>query len=227
MERVQKYISNAGRASRREAEKFIKSGQVLINGRKAKLGDKVDPEKDEVKVYGKVVKPAEEKIYILLNKPKGYMVTKSDNRGRRTVFALVPKEISSKVWNVGRLDFATEGLLLLTNDGELTQALSHPKFEHEKEYEAVVRDLPTETQLEKLKNGMVLKTGPASPAKVKVKNNRVYVTIHEGKKHQVRNMFLKVGLELTNLKRIRVGKLFLPENLNPGQWKKIRKEEIV
>ena len=226
-ERVQKFISQAGRASRREAESFIKSGQVLINGRKAKLGDKVDPQTDEVKVYGKIVKPAEENIYILLNKPKGYMVTKSDNLGRRTVFALLPKEIRTKVWNIGRLDFATEGLLLLTNDGELTQMLSHPKYEHEKEYEAQVRDLPTSSQLEKLKSGMELKTGLASPAKAKVKNNRVYITIHEGKKHQVRNMFLKVGLELTNLKRIRIGKLFLPENLNVGQWKKIKKTDII
>lgn len=227
MERVQKYISNAGRASRREAEKYIKSGQVLINGKVAKLGDKVDAEKDEVKVYGKIVKPALENIYILLNKPKGYMVTKSDNRGRRTVFALLPKEIRSKVWNIGRLDFDTEGLLIFTNDGDLTQQLSHPKFEHEKEYEALVRNLPSESQLERLRKGVILRTGPTSPARVKVRENRVYITIHEGKNHQVRNMFLKVGLELLFLKRIRIGKLLLPENLNSGQWKKIKKEEIL
>src|SRR3989338_11474294 len=99
-ERVQKFISSAGAASRRQAEEFIKSGQVLINGKKARLGDKVDPEKDTVKVYGKVIKPAEEKIYVILNKPKGYMVSKKDPRSRKTVFDLLPPDVKDKVWNV-------------------------------------------------------------------------------------------------------------------------------
>ena len=133
-ERVQKFISSAGAASRRKAEEFIKSGQVTINGRKAKLGDKVDPEVDVVKVYGKLVKPAEAKIYLALNKPQGYLVSKSDLKGKKSVFVLLPEELRNKVWNVGRLDFDTEGLLILTNDGDLTQALAHPSFEHEKEY---------------------------------------------------------------------------------------------
>src|SRR3989344_1067890 len=140
LERVQKIISEAGIASRRKAEEFIKSGQVFINGRKAKLGDKADPTKDTVKVYGKIVKPAEEKIYLVLNKPKGYVVSKSDPLNRKTVFSLLPKEYQNKLWNVGRLDFNTEGLLILTNDGQLTQELSHPKYEHEKEYEASVQE---------------------------------------------------------------------------------------
>src|SRR3954471_2229119 len=116
-ERVQKFISEAGVASRRKAEEFIRSGQVSINGHRAKLGDKVDPEKDEVKVYGKLVKPSGKKIYLALNKPKGYVVSKSDPQGRKTIFSLLPEELRGKVWNVGRLDYDTEGLLVLTNDG--------------------------------------------------------------------------------------------------------------
>lgn len=128
MERVQKFISGSGVASRRKAEEFINSGQVFINGKKAKLGDKVDPQKDVVKVYGKIVKPAEGKIYIMLNKPKGCVVSKKDPQGRKTIFSLLPEDLRGRVWNVGRLDYGTEGLLILTNDGELTQELSHPKF---------------------------------------------------------------------------------------------------
>src|SRR5258708_6695256 len=116
-ERVQKFISTSGVASRRKAEEFIKSGQVLINGRKAHLGDKVDPTTDVVKVYGKVVQPVQEKIYLAMNKPRGYVVSKSDPKGKKTVFDLLPADIKSKVWNIGRLDFDTEGLLIMTNDG--------------------------------------------------------------------------------------------------------------
>src|SRR6185436_2791227 len=159
LERVQKFISSAGIASRRKAEEFIKSGQVFINGKKAKLGDKVEPQKDVVKVYGKIVKPAEEKIYIALNKPKGMVVSKSDPKGKKTVFDLLPEELKNKVWNVGRLDFDTEGLLILTNDGELTQELAHPSFEHEKEYEVSTQEEPTESQLEHLRTGVEISTG--------------------------------------------------------------------
>src|ERR1700690_772666 len=109
LERVQKYLSSAGVASRRKAEEFIKSGQVLINGKKAKLGDKVDPAVDVVKVYGKLIKPAQEKIYIALNKPKGVVVSKSDPKHRKTVFDLLPDDLRGKVWNIGRLDYDTEG----------------------------------------------------------------------------------------------------------------------
>ena len=231
-ERVQKFISQSGLASRRKAEEFIKSGQVFINGRKAKLGDKVDSEKDEIKVYGKIVKPAEEKIYIALNKPKGVMVSKKDPRGRKTVFDLLPKDLSLKVWNVGRLDFGTEGLLILTNDGELTQALSHPKYEHEEEYEVITYEEPTEHQLERLEEGVEI---DSEGSKIKVNadeieyidGNKTLVTLHEGKKHQIKRMFDAVGLSVTNLKRIRVNKLKLPKDLKLGQYKMIKKSEII
>lgn len=225
-ERVQKFISNQGLTSRRKAEEFIKSGQVSINGHRAKLGDKVDPEKDEVKVYGKVIKSSGARVYIALNKPKGYVVSKRDPQGRKTVFSLLPEELRTKVWNVGRLDYDTEGLLLLTNDGELTQELSHPKYEHDKEYEVLTNDTPTAEQLEELSNGVEIATGMTSPAKLKVRSNKVLITIHEGKKRQIRRMFSAVGLEVKNLKRIRINKLKLP-NIPAGEFEIVNKEQIL
>jgi len=224
---VQKFISGAGLASRRKAEEFIKSGQVFINGKKAKLGDKVDPENDIVKVYGKIVKPAETKIYIALNKPKGYVVSKSDPKGKKTVFDLLSDDIKTKVWNVGRLDFDTEGLLILTNDGELTQELAHPKYEHEKEYEVTTQEVPEESQLEKLRTGVEIATGTTYPAEVKTRDGKVRITIHEGKKRQIRRMFAGVDLTVTNLKRIRINKLLLPKDLPVGQYKLIDKNDII
>lgn len=245
-ERVQKFLSSAGLASRRKAEEFIKSGQVTVNGRKAKLGDKVDPDHDVVKVYGKLIKPAEAKIYLMLNKPKGVVVSKTDPRGRKTVFDLLPVDIRSKVWNVGRLDFDTEGLLLLTNDGDLTQALAHPKYEHDKEYEVTTQEVPDDNQLDKLRQGVEISTGITYPAKVRLFHHRqnphqspspkgrgqysgptVRIIIHEGKKRQIRRMCDAVGLTVANLKRIRIGKLNLPSDLPPGQYRTINKADIL
>ncbi len=227
MERVQKYLSSAGVASRRKAEEFIKSGQVLINGKKAKLGDKVDPEKDTVKVYGKLVKTTPEKIYIVLNKPKGYVVSKSDPQHRKTIFSLLPEELRNKVWNIGRLDFDTEGLIILTNDGDLTQELAHPKYEHEKEYEVETQEKPNDSQLDKLRTGVEIATGTTFPAQVKTRNGKVLITIHEGKKRQIRRMFSTVGLTVTNLKRIRINKFILPASLPPGNFVLVKREEII
>ncbi len=227
LERVQKFISSAGAASRRKAEEFIKSGQVFINGRKAKLGDKVDAQKDTVKVYGKIIKPPGAKIYIMMNKPKSFVVSKKDPRGRKTVFDLLPEELRTKVWNVGRLDFDTEGLLLFTNDGELTQKLAHPKFEHDKEYEVSLAEEPGDSQLENLRAGVEIATGLTYPAQVKTRGGKVFIALHEGKKRQVRRMFDKVGLGVINLKRIRIGKLVLPKDLKIGQYKLITKEDII
>ena len=244
---MQKFISSAGAASRRQAEEFIKSGQVFINGRKAKLGDKVDPESDVVKVYGKIIKPAEQKIYIALNKPKGVVVSKSDPKHRKTVFDLLPEDIRKKVWNIGRLDYDTEGLLILTNDGDLTQALAHPKYEHEKEYEVTTQEQPDDNQLEQLRSGVEIATGLTYPTKVKLFNHypsnphpnpspkgrgqysgpTVRIILHEGKKRQIRRMFDAVGLTVSNLKRIRINKLLLPADLPVGQYKMVKKEDIL
>lgn len=224
--RVQKFLSEQGVASRRKAEEFIRSGQVSINGRKAKLGDKVDPDQDVVKVYGKLIKPQAEKIYIALNKPKGYVVSKSDPQHRKTVFQLLPENLRSRVWNVGRLDYDTEGLLILTNDGELTQQLSHPKYEHDKEYEVTTNLAPTASQLDQLRDGVDIVTGTTYPAKIKVRDGKTFLTIHEGKKRQVRRMFNAIGLEVTNLKRIRLNKLKLPD-LPAGKYALIKKSDII
>jgi 23S rRNA pseudouridine2605 synthase len=154
-------------------------------------------------------------------------VSKRDPQGRKTVFQLLPEELQSKVWNVGRLDFDTEGLLIMTNDGELTQELSHPKYEHEKEYEVTVNETPSQGQLEKLREGVEIATGLTYPAKLKTRGNRVLITIHEGKKRQVRRMFSAVGLEIKNLKRIRINKLVLPKELMPGNYKNIKASDIL
>ncbi|MDE2312143.1 MAG: rRNA pseudouridine synthase [Patescibacteria group bacterium] len=227
LERVQKFISESGVASRRKAEEFIKSGQVQINGRKAKLGDKIDPATDVVKVYGKTVKRAAAKIYLMLNKPKGAVVSRKDPRRRQTVFDLLPAELRQQVWNVGRLDFDTEGLLILTNDGELTQSLAHPSFEHEKEYEIVTQEQPNDAQLDKLRGGVEISGGLTGPAKVRLRDHKIYLTIHEGKKRQIRRMCDAVGLSVVNLKRVRVGKLTLPADLPPGQYRAVHKSDIL
>ena len=230
LERVQKFLSEQGIASRRKAEEFIKSGQVSINGRRAKLGDKVDPDNDEVKVYGKLVKkagtPRASKIYIALNKPKGVVVSKRDPRGRKTVFSLLPDDIRTKVHNVGRLDYDTEGLLLLTNDGDLTQQLAHPKYEHDKEYEVITNMVPKPTQLEKLRDGIDLPTGMTAPAKIRQRSGKIYITIHEGKKRQVRRMFNTVGLGVHNLKRVRINKLELGD-IPAGEFRTVKKSDIL
>ncbi len=225
-ERVQKYLSEQGVASRRKAEEFIKSGQVMINGKKAKLGDKVDPAVDIVKVYGKLIKPEAQKIYLALNKPKGYVVSKRDPQGRKTVFSLLPDDIRTKVWNVGRLDYDTEGLLIMTNDGDLTQQLAHPKYEHDKEYEVSTDITPTKDQLKELREGVQIATGTTYPAEVTARGNKVSLIIHEGKKRQVRRMFDAVGLGVTNLKRIRIHKLGL-EGIPLGGYVTITKEDIL
>ncbi len=224
--RVQKYLSENGIASRRKAEEFIVSGQVSVNGKRAKLGDKVDPENDIVTVYGKRVKPQEKKIYLALYKPKEYMVSKSDPEHRRTIFKLLPKELQNKVWNVGRLDYHTEGLLILTNDGELTQQLAHPSFEHEKEYEVTVNLPPTSEQVQALRDGVEIATGTTYPAGVKSKGTLITITIHEGKKRQVRRMVEAVGLKVKNLKRIRINKLKLPD-IPVGQFVEVQKSDIL
>lgn len=229
-ERIQKFLSEQGVASRRKAEEFIKSGQVSVNGHRAKLGDKIDPAIDEIKVYGKLInKPGQKlgrKIYIAMNKPKGVVVSKRDPNGRKTVFSLLSEDLRTKVHNVGRLDYDTEGLLILTNDGDLTQQLAHPKYEHDKEYEVIPDADPKPQQLEKLRAGVELPTGMTRPAKVKQRSGKVYIIVHEGKKRQIRRMFNAVGLGVSNLKRIRINKFTLPD-IPVGEYVEIKKSDIL
>jgi 23S rRNA pseudouridine2605 synthase len=227
IERLQKFLSNAGIASRRGSEVLIEKGLVRINGNVAKLGDKVDPAKDQVTYDGKLVRPETEMFYIAVNKPKGYISSRFDPEERRSVYRLLPRELQSKVWSVGRLDFFTEGLILFTNDGELTQQLAHPKFEHDKEYEVELSKEPEESALDKLRVGVVIgENDLTQPAKIKVRNGKVYMTIHEGKKRQIRRMFDKIGYKVKNLKRIRINKLELGD-IPSGKYKFVQKEEII
>lgn len=227
VERLQKFLSNAGIASRRRAEDLIAAGKVKVNGAVAKIGDKVDSDSDRVEVSGKVVRPEKTLYYLAVYKPKGYISSRFDPKGRKSVYSLLPQQLRDKVWSVGRLDFFTEGLMLFTNDGELTQELSHPKYEHEKEYEVLLNKPFSSGQLGKLRQGVEIGDGfLTSPAGVKVDGEKVFLTIHEGKKHQVRRMFEKIGFKVRNLKRIRINKLKLSE-LPLGKYKIVGKNEIV
>jgi 23S rRNA pseudouridine2605 synthase len=228
LQRLQKFLSTAGIASRRQAEQLILSGEVFINEQKAVLGDKVDPAQDIVKVQGQIIQAVAEKIYFILNKPKGYWVSKADPHAPRqkTVFDLLPPNLRDKVWAIGRLDVDTEGLLILTNDGELTQELAHPKYEHEKEYEVITQENSSDTQLNQLRKGVNIPTGLTRPAQVILEDKKIFITIREGKKRQIRHMFKNVGLTILNLKRIRINQLYLPIDLAISQWKPINKESI-
>lgn len=226
-ERLQKFLSSAGVASRRHAEELMLAGRVKVNGKIARtLGLKVDPQKDKVEVDGKTVRLPETRIYLALNKPKRYLTTRHDPRKRRTVYELLPEEYRNKVWPIGRLDFNTEGLLIFTNDGDLTQALTHPSKEHEKEYEVILDHEISEGKLAKITGGMTLDGEMTAPAKARVEGTTVYLAIHEGKYRQIRRMFSALGLSVRNLKRIRIGKLKVG-NLALGAFRKIDPGEVL
>lgn len=227
IERLQKFMSQAGVASRRHAEEMIKAGKVKVNGKIVKeLGTKVDPDKDKIQVEGKNVRRPQNFIYVVLNKPKRYITSRNDPRKRKTVYELLPPELKNVVWPVGRLDFNTEGLLILTNDGDLTQQFSHPSFEHEKEYEVILDKELSAGRIEKLEGGMIIDGKKTSPAKIKTAGTTVYMTIHEGINRQIRKMFGELGYSVRNLKRIRVGKLKLG-NLPVGKHVQVNKDKLI
>ena len=203
-ERVQKVLARAGIGSRRHCEELIEDGLVTINGETATLGDKVDAEADAVEVDGVPVGIAPGLVYYLLNKPAGVVTTAADTHGRPTVVELVPGE--PRVFPVGRLDQDSEGLLLLTNDGDLTHRLTHPSFGVEKEYLAEVEGEPTRGALRRLREGVELEDGVTAPAKVSaVAPNLLRITIHEGRNRQVRRMCEAVGHPVRRLVRSRIG----------------------
>ena len=203
----------------------VRNGHVKVNGLVALLGEQADPIKDKITVNGHLIPQAEEKVYVMLNKPLGYTCTNRRFANEKNIFDLV--QLPYRLFAVGRLDKDSRGLILLTNDGDLTLKLSHPRYEHEKEYEVTTQELPTDSQLDHLRTGVEIATGTTFPAQVKQRDGKVRITIHEGKKRQVRRMFSTVGLTVSNLKRIRINKLLLPANLNPGNFKLIKKEEIL
>jgi len=231
LERLQKVMSQAGVASRREAETLIKEGRVAVNGKVVtELGTKVDIDKDKVRVDGKLI-TSQENIYILMNKPKGVITSVKDDRGRKTVIDLL-EGVSQRVYPVGRLDYNTEGLILLTNDGELTNSLIHPKYKVYKTYIAKVQGIPSEDQLDLLRIGIKLEDGVTAPAKVNILDidpshniTTFEITIHEGKNRQVRRMCDAIGYPVKNLKRIKFATLTL-EGLRRGQYRLLSVDEV-
>lgn len=226
--RINKYLAESGVASRRAAEEFILAKRVQINGKViTDLATQVN-ESDIVKLYGKVVKPISKKVYIMLNKPSGYITSCQDEKGRRTVMNLLG-DIGIRVFPVGRLDYDTEGLLLLTNDGDFAAKITHPGSQIPKTYLATVEILPTKTQLEQLEKGVIIDDKPTAPAKISIQSQQkksttvdVEIIITEGRNRQVRKMFAAVGLNILKLKRTAIADLVLGD-LPLGKWKYIDK----
>lgn len=233
-QRLQKLIAAAGIASRRHAEELIAAGRVTVNGKIIKeLGTKADPEKDHIKVNGKLINPqlqAREKVYVLLNKPKGYLSSVSDPEGRPLVTELLPPALG-KVHPVGRLDFNTEGLLLLTNDGEFTNFITAARNRVEKVYEVKVKGVPAEGAIQRLRRGIVLDDGTrTAPAKIELlsetQTNAWYeVLLHQGRNQQVRRMFELIGHSVLKLRRVRIGFL-TDDRLKPGAWRLLSPVEV-
>ena len=231
-ERLQKLISRAGVASRRAAETLIVDGRVSVNGQTVReLGTKADPAQDEIRVDGRRIKSAARPRYILLNKPRGYVSTRSDPQQRRTVIDLL-KGVREYVYPVGRLDYDTEGLLLLTNDGDLAAKLTHPRHGIERTYEAHVAGMPDEADLDRLRKGIPLDGRRTQPADVDLLNARrgntdgvLRITIREGRNRQVRRMCEAVGHPAERLARTRIGSI-TDRRLKPGMWRDLTPDEI-
>lgn len=230
MERLQKVLAQAGIASRRQCERLILEGRVKVNGQVVtELGRRVDKEKDLIEVDGKAIKLKEEHLYVLLNKPAGYVTTLRDPQGRKKVTDLLPA-MGERLFPVGRLDRDTEGLLLLTNDGELCYWLTHPKFHVEKTYVAEVMGIPDKNKLDLLRRGIKLEEGVTSPARVRLAGKKegnaiLEIIIHEGRKRQVKRMCAAIGHPVVKLKRIGFGSLSLG-NLPPGSYRFLTQEEV-
>lgn len=230
--RLQKYLAASGIASRRKCEELILAGKIEVNGEFVqKLGTKVNPKLDEVKYQGKRVMIEEEKIYILLNKPIGYVTTVKEQFGRDKVLDLV--KVNQRIVPVGRLDMYTSGALILTNDGELVNQLTHPKNEMNKTYNVTVHGLITKEEVEKLQKGVEIDGGYITrPAKVKIlkveeekKISRIQITIHEGKNRQIRKMCEAVGKKVLALHRCKIGNLDV-KDLKLGEWRYLSEREV-
>ncbi|MFC4599121.1 pseudouridine synthase [Cohnella hongkongensis] len=230
-ERLQKVLANAGVASRRKCEDLIAAGKVTVNGKVVtELGAKADPSVDAIAVSGRPIKK-ETKMYIMFNKPKGVITSVSDPKGRSVVTDYL-KDVKERLYPVGRLDYDSEGLLLLTNDGDLAHKLTHPSHHVPKTYHATVERVPHGSALEKLAKGIKLEDGMTAPAEVEYhdidpdgKYATIAITIHEGRNRQVRRMFDAIHHPVTRLKRIAFGGLFL-NNLQRGKHRKLTEDEL-
>ena len=242
-ERLQKILARAGVASRRKAEELIQQGLVTVNGRVAGLGDKADPERDAIKVEGRRVQPHKgEHHYLLLNKPKGVMSTVSDPEGRQTVMDFVPPQLRKALVPVGRLDYNTEGLILLTDDGEFAQRVAHPRYGSVKTYEVKVKGRPTEAELDRLRAGIVLGGKKTAPAKISSRSSPMahrrrrdeddggentwwVIQLTEGRTRQIRDMFLHIHHPVQKLRRVAIGPLRDPD-LPLGALRELRPREV-
>ena len=223
-ERLQKVLARAGYGSRRACEELIEEGRVTVDGEVAQLGRRVDARTQRVEVDRVPVSASPDLVYYLLNKPAGVVTTASDTHGRPTVVELVPDE--PRVFSVGRLDAETEGLLLLTNDGDLAHRLTHPSFGIDKEYLAEIDGRPSAADVGRLRRGVELDDGITAPAKVTLLDATVLrITIHEGRNRQVRRMCEAVGHPVTRLVRTRIGPI-VDRRLRPGEWRTLSAAEI-
>lgn len=228
-ERLQKILAHAGYGSRRSCEELIEKGAVRVNGEVAKLGDKADPNKDEIRLHGRVIKQKEEFQYYVFHKPRGVLSSTKSERGYRSVVDFMPDSV--RLYPVGRLDLNSEGLILLTNDGELTNRLTHPRFEHEKEYRVLLAANPSRKQLKTWSEGVPLGEGVTSkPAVVKFESSKgkgawVRVTMTEGRKREIREIAQKLGLPVVRLVRVRMHNLELGK-LPKGKWRELTPGEL-
>lgn len=225
LQRLQKCISEAGVASRRAAEQMISDGRVTVNGVPAELGQKADPEVDEIRIDGRLLPRREQSVYIMLHKPRGYVTTMHDEQGRKTVAELV-RSVGVRVYPVGRLDLDSEGLLLMTNDGETANAVMHPSRAVNKVYHVTVSGAPVETAAETMRAMTDLDGEPIAPPKVRVLGeDRLSVTIHEGKNREVRRLCAAAELTVRRLIRVQEGSLKLGD-LKRGTWRYLTESEI-
>lgn len=228
--RLQKYIAMCGIASRRKAEEMIGEGRVQINGRIVnEMGIIVDPEKDIVKVDNKTIRKEKKKVYIMLNKPIGYVTTLKDEKDRKIITDLI-EGVDERIFPVGRLDADTTGLLLLTNDGDLAYKLTHPSYEVSKRYIAIVEGVPNRSELEKFRNGMMIDRRRTAKASVKIakryENDAILdIEIHEGRNRQVKKMCEMINHPVKKLKRVAIGELGIG-GIEVGNWRHLEEDEI-
>jgi 23S rRNA pseudouridine2605 synthase len=228
-QRLQKVLAHAGVASRRKAEELIRQGRVTVNRQVVtQLGTKVDPSRDDIRVDGERIQTTSSHTYIIVNKPRGVVSKMEDDRGRRSLGELV--QVPVRLYPVGRLDVSSEGLILLTDDGELADLLTHPRYEHDKEYLVLVNGHPTDKVLEAWQRGVLLDGKPTAPARLSVVKSQgdatlLRIVMHEGRKRQIRRVAALLGHPVQELKRVRLGPLNLG-TLELGQWRTLTAKEI-
>lgn len=227
--RINKYLASQGIASRRQIDKYLQQGLILLNGQIAKLGDKINPSIDKIIINGQTLEPKNtQKIYLALHKPIGYLSSTSDDRGRPTVMDLI--KLPFRLYPVGRLDYNTSGLIILTNDGDLTLKLTHPRYHLPKTYLAQIVGKVSKSQLQMLRQGVLLEDGRTLPAKVaiieqNVNSTIIEITVRQGKNRQIRRMCQSLNLKINALKRISIGSIQLNQ-LKLGQWRYLTQEEV-